>query len=238
MRMDLHIHSCLSPCAGPEMTPRMIARAARAAKLDLVAITDHNTAFHAPVFDAACRENRLHALFGLEATTAEGAHVLCLFDDSPAAVAFGQGVYDRLRSPPPDALPVGDSCMVNLEEEVVGAPEKYLGAETDIPVADLCVAVLRAGGLCIPSHVDRPMTGLAARLGGVPDLPFDAVEVSPAYDPRHDSARLRGRFAMIHSSDAHEVGSIGQRWMEIKKTGFTVDALRNALRNLRDLQSD
>ena len=42
-RCDLHIHSCLSPCAEEEMTPGNIAGVAKLNGLDIAALTDHNT---------------------------------------------------------------------------------------------------------------------------------------------------------------------------------------------------
>ena len=41
---DLHIHSCLSPCASLDLSPREIVERAKAAGLDIIAVTDHNTA--------------------------------------------------------------------------------------------------------------------------------------------------------------------------------------------------
>ena len=40
---DLHIHSCLSPCADNDMTPSNIAGMASLKGLDIIALTDHNT---------------------------------------------------------------------------------------------------------------------------------------------------------------------------------------------------
>ena len=46
-RADLHIHSCLSPCGDLEIYPRRIVERALEAGLDIVAVTDHNTAENA-----------------------------------------------------------------------------------------------------------------------------------------------------------------------------------------------
>ena len=43
-RADLHIHTCLSPCAGLEMSPSAIVKTANEKGLDIIAITDHNSA--------------------------------------------------------------------------------------------------------------------------------------------------------------------------------------------------
>ena len=42
MLYDLHMHSCLSPCAEDDMTPANIAGLAKLAGAELIAVTDHN----------------------------------------------------------------------------------------------------------------------------------------------------------------------------------------------------
>jgi len=48
-RVDLHIHSCLSPCAHLLNTPGNIIKRAVKLGLDCIAITDHNTAGNIPI---------------------------------------------------------------------------------------------------------------------------------------------------------------------------------------------
>ena len=43
-RADLHIHTCLSPCADIQMTPSAIVKTATERRLDIIAVTDHNSA--------------------------------------------------------------------------------------------------------------------------------------------------------------------------------------------------
>ncbi|MBS1332000.1 MAG: PHP domain-containing protein [Christensenellaceae bacterium] len=50
---DLHIHSCLSPCADDDMTPWNLVGMARVKGLDVIALTDHNTARNTPEAMAA-----------------------------------------------------------------------------------------------------------------------------------------------------------------------------------------
>ena len=40
---DLHIHSCLSPCADDDMTPNNIASMCALTGYDIVALTDYNS---------------------------------------------------------------------------------------------------------------------------------------------------------------------------------------------------
>ena len=48
MFVDLHMHSCLSPCADDDMTPANICGMAHIKGLDAIAVTDHNTARNLP----------------------------------------------------------------------------------------------------------------------------------------------------------------------------------------------
>ena len=48
--VDLHIHSCLSPCGEEDMTPCNIAGMGYLNGLRIMALTDHNTAKNCPAF--------------------------------------------------------------------------------------------------------------------------------------------------------------------------------------------
>ncbi len=54
-RADLHIHTALSACAEPEMTPPAIMERARVCRIELVAATDHNSAGNMAAMAAAGR---------------------------------------------------------------------------------------------------------------------------------------------------------------------------------------
>ena len=51
---DLHMHSCLSPCADDDMTPTAAAGMAALNGLSIAALTDHNSCGNLPAFFAAC----------------------------------------------------------------------------------------------------------------------------------------------------------------------------------------
>ena len=86
---DLHIHSCLSPCADNDMTPANIAGTATLAGIQIMALTDHNSVKNCPAFFKACKKYGVIPVPGMELTTAEDIHVVCLFDELDSAMAFG-----------------------------------------------------------------------------------------------------------------------------------------------------
>ena len=89
VRADFHIHSCVSPCASLEMSPAAIAEKAKEKGLDLVALTDHNTAINCPAFKANCAQQGLWSLYGMEVTSSEEAHLMCLDGDKDG---IGRGI--------------------------------------------------------------------------------------------------------------------------------------------------
>lgn len=226
-RIDFHIHSCLSPCASLDMSPREIVRWAQNAGLDCIALTDHSCVENLPAFDAACKEAGMNCLYGLEASTAEEVHVLCIFDDLNRALEFGRRIYAHLPDVPNNPNRFGEQPVVNVNEEVEYFADKLLNIGTDIPFFDLVPLVLNAGALCIPSHIDREVCGAISHLGFLPDLPYDAVEVVGQIDP--DIAR---RWPVVRFSDSHYPEQIARRFTEIETDSFTVPALHEAFRSL------
>ena len=55
-RYDLHIHSCLSPCGDEEMTPNNIVGMAQVLELQILAVSDHNTARQLPAVEKLGKE--------------------------------------------------------------------------------------------------------------------------------------------------------------------------------------
>jgi predicted metal-dependent phosphoesterase TrpH len=44
IKADLHVHTCLSPCSGLDMSPREVISAAVRNGIELIGICDHNSA--------------------------------------------------------------------------------------------------------------------------------------------------------------------------------------------------
>ena len=77
---DFHIHSCLSPCGDEDSTPNNIVNMALIKGLNVIALADHNTGKNCPAAMAVGKKNGLVVLPGMELTTSEDIHVLCLFE--------------------------------------------------------------------------------------------------------------------------------------------------------------
>jgi 3',5'-nucleoside bisphosphate phosphatase len=205
------------------MSPRTIADRAIAAGLDLIAITDHNTARNVPAFAAACRERRIAAVYGCEVTTSEEVHVLAFFGDEAAALDFGDGMY---RSLPParfDPERFGDQIVVDADESIVETLDSYLLGATPYSLVEIGRRVRQRGGLFVPAHADRSAFSIWSQLGFLPPDDYDAIELTGT--ERIDPAG----YAVVASSDAHEPDSIGSRYTELEAVRPSFSALRAAL---------
>ncbi len=89
---DLHIHSCLSPCGDDEATPNSIAGMGKINGLDIMALTDHNTCKNCPAFFEAAKRYGILPVAGMELTTAEEIHMVCLFESLEKAMEFDEFV--------------------------------------------------------------------------------------------------------------------------------------------------
>jgi len=224
IRADFHIHSCLSPCAALEMAPAAIVRAARAAGLDAIALSDHNCAFNLPAFAAVCARENMPCLYGIEATSAEEAHMLCLFDDLEAALELGDRIYGSLPPVPNHPDRFGDQPVIDADENVCGFAEKFLVGASAYGIGELLGQVHALGGLFVPAHIDRPLFGVVAQLGFVPDEHFDAVELTAGGDP----ALARG-FPVIRNSDSHLLAGLGSAWTDYGIGALSIANLRACL---------
>lgn len=233
VRADWHIHSCLSPCGGLDMAPSAIVRVAAERGLTALALTDHNSARNCPAFAVHCERYGLHALFGMEVNTLEEVHVLCLFDRLDVAMALDRMIEACLPKIPNQPERFGDQVVVDEDDRIIGMVEHWLISAAGIGVGALLEWVHGAGGLCIPSHVDRMSNGLCSQLGFVPDEPFDALEVTGYYDLEHDGLGLCGRYPLLRHSDAHTLEHIGRCWSNLEVAQWNMPALRDALHGAR-----
>ncbi len=227
-RADFHIHSCLSPCAELEMSPAAIVEAARAAGLNAIALADHNCTFNLPAFAKTCERHKMDCLFGLEVTSVEEAHILCLFDRLERAMEMGERIYESLPPVPNRPDRFGDQPIIDENEEILGFAEKFLIGASSYDISTLLGMVHELGGLFIPAHIDRQVYGILSQLGFLPDEDFDAVELTARGDPA-----LAGRYPVVRNSDSHNLATIGTASTEFELESLSVKNIRTALRQRR-----
>ena len=233
-RADLHVHSCLSPCGELESYPRRIVERALEAGLDIVALTDHNTAENVAATVRAARGTRLTVLPGMEIASAEEVHVLGLFETVDDILPVQDEVLRGLPDVPAGAAFIRDQVIVDAEDVVTGFSPRFLMAATRLDVRAVVELIRRRGGLAIAAHIDRPSFSVVSQLGFVPpDLEFDALEVSPLMTFAEARAGIlsASRLPVVRFSDAHRPEEIGRASTEFRLAAPRLAEIRKALRN-------
>lgn len=232
---DLHVHTVLSPCADPGMTPVAVVRGAAAQGLDLVAICDHNAAGNAAAVIAAAEDagGAVAVLPGIEITVAEEVHLVGLFStpEQALAVAAVVGATLPLRDGSEPRW-VGPQRLLTGRDEPAGREPRRLDATSRVSLEEAVELVHRHGGLAIAAHVDRSSFGLLAQLGVVPEgLALDALEVSAAGLEAGRAASLAALgLPLVASSDAHSTDELGAARTLLEVDAPTLAELALALR--------
>lgn len=227
---DLHIHSCLSPCAELDMTPRRLTRRSKEQGLDIIAVCDHNSAENVEAAMRAGQICGLRVLPGMELNSREEVHLLALFETAEQALTMQAFVYRFLKGTNrPDIF--GDQVVVNEEDEVEGFNDRFLIGALELGVGEIAEETHRLGGVSIASHVDRPRFSLISQLGFIPpQLDLDAIEVvDPSRFREGPFALLDGGLPWIATSDAHFLSDVGQRFTRFTLAAPTLEEIRLAL---------
>lgn len=203
---DLHIHSCLSPCADDEMTPYNIVHMAKLKGLDMIAVTDHNTAGNLPALCHAGEEIKLTVVPGMELTTREEVHVLAYFPELSRALECDWHVRKHLPQVPNDPRFFGNQIIMGAEDEMFGIEPLSLLQALELSIEELFALVRRCGGVPVPAHIDRESHGILSVLGFInPGLGVTVAELSRG---AKDFSVPRGITKTLVSSDAHQLGDI------------------------------
>jgi hypothetical protein len=196
------------------------------AGLDMIGISDHNSAENvAAVVKAGAREG-LPVIAGMEITTAEEVHILGLFNTEQDLMNMQDVIYQNL----PDGdygQAYGPQTVIDEWDNVVGANSRLLLGATALTVEEIVDAIHDRSGVAIASHIDRERFGLIGQLGFIPEgLELDALEVSSM-----SSVEQEYDYPIVSFSDAHYLDDIGNSSTCFMIEDASVDEIRKALRN-------
>ena len=212
---DLHNHSCLSPCGSLDLSPRVLAERAAKRGVKVLALTDHNSSLNCPAFSKICPKLGILPLYGLEATTQEEIHVLCLFTNLEASLEFSKYAYSILFPFLNNPARTGDQVYVDEEENIEGEVEYFLVSPLDLSIDNIGAKVNEFGGITIPAHVERSAFSMVSQLGAVVNGPWSALECV-RIPPRFNDVNLDTMgFPLTTSSDAHYPENVARRPFEL-----------------------
>ncbi len=233
IKADLHVHTCLSPCAGLDMSPLGVVREALRKGLDLIGVCDHNSAENVLAVKKAGRQNGLMVLGGMEVSSSEEAHILVFFELDEDLGRFQDVIYRHLTGTN-DEHAFGQQLIADDEDGVTGFCERLLIGATSLPLERI-VQEARAGNgesLVIAAHVDREAYSIIGQLGFIPPrLALDAVEVSRHMAVAEAVKRFPDckKYPVITGSDAHNTENIGERFICFTMEDGSVAEIKKAL---------
>jgi len=220
--VDLHIHSCLSPCADNDMTPYNIVMMSKIKGLDIIAVCDHNHTGNIKAVSRIADEAGILFVPGIELETSEEIHLLCYFPSVDSALNMQSVLNDCYMDIKNREDIFGEQWIMDEEDRPVGKVDYLLTAATKLDLYRSVSLVRELGGVPVPAHVDRASYSIISNLGSIPDdLCFNTLELS-RYTTREDFLNRYPEYSdkyFVTSSDAHKLGMILEReyFIELEK---------------------
>lgn len=236
---DLHIHTCLSPCADQDMTPGNIVSMAKLKGLQVIAVTDHQTCGNcAAVMALSEKLSGPLVLPGLEVESQEEIHLVCLFPELSVALAFAAEIRQNLPERRNRIDIFGEQTFCSEDDDAIGCEELLLLQACTLSCDEIVGKTIALGGVCMPAHIDREANSILSILGRVPPgFPVRAFEISGQANESVLLARhpeLVGS-RLVRSSDAHHLADIAEPgWpLEVSPVLSGDAGRRNVLKALR-----
>lgn len=221
---DLHIHTCLSPCGDILMTPNNILNMAYLKELDIIAITDHNSTLQlSSIMELSASFNML-VIPGIEVSTEEGYHVVCLFRSLKDANSFQTVLENFLNKTSYDKELYGYQQILDVNDEIVNEIDYHLTPNTKLNVESLNKIVKKIGGVLILAH---PHKYKNLEISDNFISKFDAIEINKK-DPNHIYNKQKKNF---NNSDAHQITDISERENYIELEELSIEAFFKYMEN-------
>ncbi|MCX7833872.1 MAG: PHP domain-containing protein [Ignavibacteria bacterium] len=213
VKADVHLHTCLSPCAEITQSPLRVVQKAYEKGYNMIFITDHNTTANSKyAMRVAEKYDTLNVYPGMEITSREEVHILALFETLYDAEQLQLEINEYLPNVYFDKEKE-QQIIANEFDEVEGYYEKSLFSAVDLSVEEIIDLVHKYKGAAIAAHIDRPSFSIISQLGSIPErVQFDALEVSPNLDlekAKEIYKEYSNKYKFITGSDAHSLEQIG-----------------------------
>ena len=230
---DLHIHSALSPCAENDMTPNNIVNMAYIKGLDIIAVTDHNSALNCEAVLKCAKARGIVAVPGMELETREEVHLVCFFPGLEEVMKMHEIVNDLLPGIENREDIFGQQLIMDEDDNVMGSYKQMLLTAANLSVDEALEIVSSLSGIVVPAHVDRDSYSIISNLGMVPDyLDIKYLEVSRDCDVKEFITKNQylSSYSFFRSSDAHNLGQILERESSIELEEISLECFMKFLK--------
>ncbi|WP_254862275.1 TrlF family AAA-like ATPase [Halovivax gelatinilyticus] len=211
IKADLHVHSPGSYDYEDNVSAEELVDAFEEKGLELVAVTDHNTAEYYDKLAAAAEGSSVTVLPGVEITTGQSGehqiHMTAIF--------------------PPEQADAIDNLLYEIGVE--GEPEEAIADKT---IPGICDAVREFDGLPILAHIDANAGAhheLSKRKNPTRQNVFDNEKVTALEIISLETESEFPEFTHIRSSDAHSLSQLGRGYTYLKMSTPSFEGLRTAL---------
>jgi predicted metal-dependent phosphoesterase TrpH len=175
---DLHIHSCLSPCGGEDMTPSNIVKKLKMLDVNIFSIADHNSCGNSKAFSIYAENEGLLFVPGIELQTTEEVHLLGYFPNIHTLEEFYENsVLPFLTPGKNDPETFGKQIIISQSGKVKDEDENLLSLSLMIELDELIERIRAIGGLAVPAHLDKNFSIISQLAFIPPYLKVDAFEI-------------------------------------------------------------
>lgn len=229
-KIDLHVHTLLSPCCGRDNTLNNIVNMSSLLGTQIIAIADHNAVGNVLSGIRIAKDKNILVIPAMEVTTAEEIHLLCFFKDFPSAKLLADVIYDKLPKFWLDEKFYNKQILLDADDNFCGEIGNLLTVASKLGIYELFEIMKDLGGVAVPAHADKDSYSVLSVLGEIPnDLGVTAVEVSNNC-PTELRRELEQKYKVITGSDAHDLDSLCVNNCIVELEEVSVDALLKYLK--------
>ncbi len=189
-----------------DMTPNNIVNMAKLLGYDVIALTDHNSTLNCAAAIKVGESIGLTVIPGMELTTSEDIHAVCLFPTLEKAMEWNDYVDNNRVKIRNRTEIYGRQVIMNENDEETGEVEHLLIPATNISIMNARSLVKDFGGVCYPAHIDRDSYSILSVLGEIdPYCGFTTAELADISraDELKNLHPILNDMKLVTSSDAH-----------------------------------
>ena len=214
------------------MTPNNLVNMAKLLGLDVIALTDHNTSLNCEAAIKVGEAVGVLVIPGMELTTAEDIHAVCLFPTLEQALGFSAYVDAHRIKVKNKAEIYGRQVIMNEDDEEIGEIEHLLLPASFITITEAYQKAKESGGICYPAHIDRDSLSILSVLGEIdPYCGFKTAELADLgkLDPLKQQHPILNELNIVNCSDAHYLENMREAQNTLDLPELTREAVIAAL---------
>jgi PHP family Zn ribbon phosphoesterase len=205
------------------MTPNNILNMVMLKNLDIIAITDHNSAKQLMIFKELSESYDFLIVPGIEVTVKEGFDVLCYFNTFEDALVLDEFLEQSLTDDWGNYTKENQVITDIYDLEQTTFNKSLQG--TTLAYNELSVKVRELNGAIVLAHIDRKNQSALSNYN-LDDIDFDAIEVQKYFKDSYikDNPKL-SKYITLYNSDSHSLLQISEQEEFIELENKTVPNL-------------